>query len=269
MNEAHHGFPGATLAAARYWSTCGPRVRPDLAHAALALSDAQRRGTDRAPAAATRTAAAASATATAPGAAGTCAATRPAGCAAGPGPRRAWSGSDRGTARRGARRRRSTRRRVRVVDRLAGRDPRLLDGLGVVEEPLDLQLGLVGVAGVLALVPDPDAHLEEADGVGVAEVEVLHPRLDERGHQRQLRRRPALLGLARHPRGDLLARGVVAGVGVGSRGGRAGDRGGVGHGRAGARGHAAALAFGGSTAFRNAIESFPARACGRPRRPWR
>src|SRR3954452_12926203 len=27
-NEAHHGFPGPTLAAARYWSTCGPRLTP-------------------------------------------------------------------------------------------------------------------------------------------------------------------------------------------------------------------------------------------------
>ncbi len=28
MNEAHHGFPGETLAAARYWSTCGPVFVP-------------------------------------------------------------------------------------------------------------------------------------------------------------------------------------------------------------------------------------------------
>src|SRR3954464_4884849 len=27
-NDAHHGFPGATLAAARYWSTCGPTFAP-------------------------------------------------------------------------------------------------------------------------------------------------------------------------------------------------------------------------------------------------
>jgi hypothetical protein len=28
MNEAHHGFPGATLAEARYLSTCGPVFVP-------------------------------------------------------------------------------------------------------------------------------------------------------------------------------------------------------------------------------------------------
>src|SRR3954471_14661629 len=28
MNEAHHGFPGETLAAARYWSSCGPLFVP-------------------------------------------------------------------------------------------------------------------------------------------------------------------------------------------------------------------------------------------------
>src|SRR3954470_13332570 len=27
-NDAHHGFPGATLAAARYLSTCGPTLAP-------------------------------------------------------------------------------------------------------------------------------------------------------------------------------------------------------------------------------------------------
>ena len=37
---------------------------------------------------------------------------------------------------------------VGVVDRLAVGDALLLDGLGLVEEPLDLELGLVGVAGV-------------------------------------------------------------------------------------------------------------------------
>ena len=85
---------------------------------------------------------------------------------------------------------------VRVGDRLARGDALLLDGLGLVEEPLDLQLGLLREAGVRALVPDPDAHLEEADGVRVAEVEVLHPRLDERGHDRQL----AAAGRASRPR---------------------------------------------------------------------
>src|ERR671917_33144 len=47
------------------------------------------------------------------------------------------------------------------------------DGLGGVEEPVELFVGVVGVAGVVALVPDAQAHLEEADAVGVAEVEVL------------------------------------------------------------------------------------------------
>ena len=155
---------------------------------------------------------------------------------------------------------------VRVGDRLARDEPLALDRLGLVEEPLDLQLGLLGVAGVGALVPDPDAHLEEADGVGVAEVEVLHARLDERGHQRQLRRQAALLRLAGHPGGDLLARGAVAGVGVGRRGGDGGgvDRGAgrdgcggrgggrVGAGRGGDR-RGGGGAFGGSTAFRNAM----------------
>ena len=53
------------------------------------------------------------------------------------------------------------------------------------------------------------------------------PGLDERRHQRQLGREPALLRLAGHPRRDLLARRVVAGVGVGRRGGdrRRGGRG--------------------------------------------
>src|SRR5215475_10858089 len=29
-NDAHHGLPGATLAAARYWSTCGPTFAPPI-----------------------------------------------------------------------------------------------------------------------------------------------------------------------------------------------------------------------------------------------
>ena len=132
---------------------------------------------------------------------------------------------------------------ARVVDRLAGREALLLDLLGGVEEPLGLQLGLLGEAGVLALVPDPDAHLEEADRVGVAEVEVLDARLHERGHDRQLLGQPALLGLLAEPRRELLLRRVVAGVvardarQVGGRGGgvgRAGRRSGRGGGCAGA-----------------------------------
>src|SRR5256885_2134549 len=52
---------------------------------------------------------------------------------------------------------------VRVGDRLAAGDALRLHGLGLVEEPLDLQLRLVGKAGVRARVPGVDAHLEEAD----------------------------------------------------------------------------------------------------------
>ena len=102
---------------------------------------------------------------------------------------------------------------VGVVDRLARDQALALDRLGLVEEPLHLQLGLVGVAGVGALVPDPDAHLEEADRVGVAEVEVLQAGLDEPGHDRQLLRQAAVLRHAGHPGGELLLGRVVAGVG--------------------------------------------------------
>ena len=115
------------------------------------------------------------------------------------------SGSGRGTARRGARRRRSSRRTAsgRSID-WPRDDALLLDRLGLVEEPLDLQLGLLREAGVRALVPDADAHLEEADGVGVAVVEVLHART------RPARPSPAAASGARasrprgHPGGELL-----------------------------------------------------------------
>ena len=124
---------------------------------------------------------------------------------------------------------------LRVGDRLAAGDALLLDLLGGVEEPLDLQLGLVREALVRALVPDPDAHLEEPDGVGVAEVEVLHARLDERRHHRQLPREPALLGQVAHPLREVGLRGVVARVAAGGgRVGRAGD--GVGHADSAGRG---------------------------------
>src|SRR4051795_11771287 len=36
-NDAHHGFPGATLAAARYWSTCGPTFAPPVSRTPFGL----------------------------------------------------------------------------------------------------------------------------------------------------------------------------------------------------------------------------------------
>ena len=55
MNDAHHGLPGATFAAARYSSTCGPRFAPPVSRTPLLrLGDGQRRGTERAAASAGR-----------------------------------------------------------------------------------------------------------------------------------------------------------------------------------------------------------------------
>ena len=99
-----------------------------------------------------------------------------------------------------------------LVDRQPAREAIALDGLGVIEEPLHLQLRGLAVARVLALVPDARAHLEEADGVGVAARQVAHAGLDERRHHGQLGRQPAPLGLRRHPRGGLRARRRVARV---------------------------------------------------------
>ena len=59
-----------------------------------------------------------------------------------------------------------------VVHRLAGRDALLLDSRGLIEEPLQLQLRLVGIPGVVALVPDAHSHLEEPDGVRIAAAQV-------------------------------------------------------------------------------------------------
>ena len=106
MNDAHHGFPDGTLAAARYSSTFGPRVRAHLAHAELALRDAERRGAAE-PTAGRRGHHARVDARRRP---------RPRAAAprrgwrAAPWPPRAWSGSGSGTARPGARCRRSTRR---------------------------------------------------------------------------------------------------------------------------------------------------------------
>ena len=91
-------------------------------------------------------------------------------------PPRAGAGSGRGTARRGARRRRSTRRTGSGRRRMAARDALGLDRLGLVEEPVDLLRGVVGEARVLALSQMRVAHLEVAERVGVAEVDVV--RLD-------------------------------------------------------------------------------------------
>ena len=149
-------------------------------------------------------------------------------------PPRGGAGSGRGTARRGVRRRRSTRRTGSGRRSACRRDALRLDLLGVVEEPVDLLLGIVGVAGVVAVVPDAHAHLEEADRVGVAEVEVLQARLDQRRHDRELRRQPALLGLLGHPRRELRLRRVVARVGAAHPGEVDGRRGGIGRGAAAA-----------------------------------
>ena len=75
-----------------------------------------------------------------------------------------------------------------------------------------LFVGVVGVAGVVAVVPDAQAHLEEADGVGVAEVEVLQAGFDQGGHDGELWGQAAFFGFGGHPGGDLLLGGVVAGV---------------------------------------------------------
>jgi hypothetical protein len=80
----------------------------------------------------------------------------------------------------------------------------LFDLLGVIEEPVELQVRLPGIARVVALVPDAHAHLEEPDRIGVAAGEVVHPGLDERGHHRKLGWQAALVGRGGHPRGDLL-----------------------------------------------------------------
>ena len=80
----------------------------------------------------------------------------------------------------------------------------------MIEEPIELPLGAVGVARVLAGVPDPGAHLEEPGRVGVAAGEVAHPGLDECRHHRQLRRQASPLRLGSHPHRELLLRGVVA-----------------------------------------------------------
>ena len=216
MNDAHHGLPGATFAEARYSSTCGPRVRAAVSRTPRwLLAMRQRRGAERAAAAAGRSDGRGADRGRRHG--GGRGALRPGGWRAGPGPRRASLVAAAVLLGRALDVGDPLAEAVRVVDRLARRHPRLLDLLGVVQEPLDLQLRLLRVARVLALVPDPDAHLEEPDRVGVAEVEVLHARLDQRGHQRQLRRQAALLGLPGHPRRDLLLRRVVARVGVRAR----------------------------------------------------
>ena len=109
-------------------------------------------------------------------------------------------------------------RRVLAEVGVAPGDPLALERERLVDEPLGLQLGLVGVALVRALVPDAHPHLEEADGVGVAVVEVLDAGLHERGHDRQLGRQAGLLGLLGEPLRQRLLAGVVARVGGGGVG---------------------------------------------------
>src|SRR4051794_28845461 len=105
---------------------------------------------------------------------------------------------------------------LRVVDGLAGRNARGLDLDGVVDEPLELKLRALWIAGVLALVPDAVAHLEEPQRVPVAACEVPHAGFDEGRHHGKLGRQAAGLRLPRHPRGDVPLRGVVAGVARGA-----------------------------------------------------
>ena len=100
-------------------------------------------------------------------------------------PRRGGAGSARGTAPRVARRRRSSRPTSRrpCRSRCCPRRSRCcLTASACVDEPLGLQAGVLAVALVAGLgrVPDPDAHLEEAGGVGVAALEVLDVGLHER-----------------------------------------------------------------------------------------
>ena len=222
-NDAHHGFPGATSAALRYSSTCAPRFAPPISCTPRWVS-------------AIFSAAAPSELPPPPaGASATASAAAP---AAAPAAGRRLGGGLRG-GRAGAELREQPvgvveaqlvaaaellgraldvgdplAELVRVGDGLAVGDALLLDRFGLVEEPLDLQLGLVGVAGVGAVVPDAHAHLEEAHGVAVAAVHVRQPGLDQRRHHGQLARQAARFGLLGHPRGDLLLRGAVPRVGV-------------------------------------------------------
>jgi hypothetical protein len=84
--------------------------------------------------------------------------------------------------------------------------------LGLVDEPLHLQARLVGEARVSTDIPDPEAHLEKADGVAIAEVEVAEAAGHERRHHGQLGRETGGVGRPAHPPGDLFGRGVVARV---------------------------------------------------------
>ena len=135
--------------------------------------------------------------------------------------------------RAGVRRRRSTRRSVggRRLPAHGRRDGSY--ALGGVEEPFQLQLWVLAVAGVGAPIPDAHAHLEETGGVGVAPRVVDDPRFHERGHHRQLAGQPAALRLARHPGRQLRLRRVFARIRAAAGRGRPG--GGVGDGRAAAR----------------------------------
>ena len=102
---------------------------------------------------------------------------------------------------------------VGVVDRLAALDALLHDAFGGVEEPVELLVGVFAEAGVVAF-PDRDAHLEVAEAVGVAVVDVGEVGLDQGGHHGELGGQAALLGLGGHPRGDLGLGRVVARIGA-------------------------------------------------------
>ena len=82
---------------------------------------------------------------------------------------------------------------------VAGGDARGAHRERVVDEPAQLELRPREVAGVIAAVPDPGAHLEVADAVAVAVGEVAQPGLGQRRHDRQLARQPGVDRALRHP----------------------------------------------------------------------
>src|SRR4051794_35843380 len=62
---------------------------------------------------------------------------------------------------------------LRVVDGEAARLALRSDGLSLIQEPGELFLWVRGITGVVVLVPDRGPHLEEADRVRVAVLQVV------------------------------------------------------------------------------------------------